>query len=761
MAYSGYSGMGKEDSPSLAVRLMQVAGEFELEKKRETQKFLDTIHDLEKDKMRLEQKNWEQGKEIDRLHRKLNEAYGMIKEMKSASSDSNDGIKRELIALRFEYADRVNQLSRWRRARKLGKPILGDASPSLNQENTHPNDTSFEMKEAEEEMKAAALEAIAAGETKGDIYSREMLYVASEEGLEEMVSSILNPQPTSISSDIAEVLGEAFRRACSRNNESIARMLLTFGASPNVRSSHDHLAQMPIHAAAEQGSDALVRLLASIDVTDVNDRDAYLRTPLHLASKHGHTTIVKFLLLNGANSDLKDDSGFTPLEVAKAAGEKARGCIDVLQDPHVMFWNSSVRANKLYNDKNFQGAIDMYSRALDLAPQCSADATYRNALAQRAECYMGLLDSMPDDRQWVRRLDDAIAMRDMTHYQVLGIPVDASPSQIKKGYRQQCLKWHPDKHTRSEEAIGTAYETLSDERKRRMYDLEIRLRYADSRRAADGFDRWYSKEMAREAERAKEREVAQRAEAESEAKLFEMLRSHREKHRAAVEAKERRNARHAKVKKAHSTTPGSPQQQQPVKAPPHMASPSTPTTTAAEPPPRPSPRRVIPSPVSLEKVNEGAKADAAADTDSGDSTPTASVAAGEDPAVSPSTAGPSDGNNAKGGKSSSSSRTLAEEMKERMAARRQRLQDLERRAKSAVAAGEAARSASKHASPRYGGRSSMFEGDPDAEELGLTGMSFSDLEAENDAEGEDIAARLKATLERATAHRAARERGER
>jgi len=37
-------------------------------------------------------------------------------------------------------------------------------------------------------------------------------------------------------------------------------------------------------------------------------------------------------------------------------------------------------------------------------------------------------------------------MRDMTHYQVLGLARNAGASAIKKAYRQHCLKWHPDKH---------------------------------------------------------------------------------------------------------------------------------------------------------------------------------------------------------------------------------------------------------------------------------------------------------------------------
>lgn len=66
--------------------------------------------------------------------------------------------------------------------------------------------------------------------------------------------------------------------------------------------------------------------------------------------------------------------------------------------------------------------------------------------------FQSLVDADASDRQWNRRLSDARALRDMTHYQILGIPVDADAPVIKKAYRTLCLRWHPDKHTTSPEA---------------------------------------------------------------------------------------------------------------------------------------------------------------------------------------------------------------------------------------------------------------------------------------------------------------------
>merc|ERR1712000_38033 len=62
-------------------------------------------------------------------------------------------------------------------------------------------------------------------------------------------------------------------------------------------------------------------------------------------------------------------------------------------------------------------------------------------------------------------------------YKILGIQRDATDRQIKKAYRTLSKKWHPDKNSSPEAKtkfadISAAYEALSDEEKRRIYDQE-------------------------------------------------------------------------------------------------------------------------------------------------------------------------------------------------------------------------------------------------------------------------------------------------
>ncbi len=64
------------------------------------------------------------------------------------------------------------------------------------------------------------------------------------------------------------------------------------------------------------------------------------------------------------------------------------------------------------------------------------------------------------------------------YYEVLDISQDATADDIKKAHKKLALKYHPDKNPDNSEAenrfkeVTEAYETLSDPRKRQMYDTK-------------------------------------------------------------------------------------------------------------------------------------------------------------------------------------------------------------------------------------------------------------------------------------------------
>lgn len=78
-----------------------------------------------------------------------------------------------------------------------------------------------------------------------------------------------------------------------------------------------------------------------------------------------------------------------------------------------------------------------------------------------------------------------------THYEVLGVPRNATDAQIKRKYRQMVRKYHPDVAKDKKLAhklfiqINDAYHTLSDPDSRRAYDAELDKQEAVSQSYSD------------------------------------------------------------------------------------------------------------------------------------------------------------------------------------------------------------------------------------------------------------------------------------
>ncbi len=116
--------------------------------------------------------------------------------------------------------------------------------------------------------------------------------------------------------------------ACFFGHQEAAEYLIKAGARINSPSANT-LKVTPLHSAAAGGYSGIVKLLLK-NGADPNVRQQGDFTPLHAAAQNGNVASIRDLLLNGADAHAKSAEGKTALDYATDAGKTK--AVDVLKE---------------------------------------------------------------------------------------------------------------------------------------------------------------------------------------------------------------------------------------------------------------------------------------------------------------------------------------------------------------------------------------------------------------------------------------------
>lgn len=111
--------------------------------------------------------------------------------------------------------------------------------------------------------------------------------------------------------------------AAENGHEAVVKLLLS-DKRVDPHSKDKTYGQTPLFRAAGNGHEAVVKLLLDGKRADPNSKNTYGQTPLLMAARNGHEAVVKLLLDDKrVDRDFKNSDGYTPLSWAAENGHEA------------------------------------------------------------------------------------------------------------------------------------------------------------------------------------------------------------------------------------------------------------------------------------------------------------------------------------------------------------------------------------------------------------------------------------------------------
>ncbi|XP_039175955.1 CARD- and ANK-domain containing inflammasome adapter protein-like [Crotalus tigris] len=164
--------------------------------------------------------------------------------------------------------------------------------------------------------------------------SKTPLHLAAEMGNPEMVELLLNFKADPNATDKEKKTPLHF--ATLGGHFYAVKALL---AKKSRAASKDMDGCTPMHYAAINGNVEILKELLMVGYNkNINDKNIWRKTLLHLAAEHGHSSLIDFLLSNGSAINALDNNKDTPLHCACKAGHF--DCVRALLN-----WSAGDKAN--------------------------------------------------------------------------------------------------------------------------------------------------------------------------------------------------------------------------------------------------------------------------------------------------------------------------------------------------------------------------------------------------------------------------------
>ncbi|KAL1505633.1 hypothetical protein ABEB36_005154 [Hypothenemus hampei] len=162
-----------------------------------------------------------------------------------------------------------------------------------------------------------------------DSSGKTSMHLAAELGHTDCLQILITTKGANIDYQTKEKQQTPLHFAAQKCHQNCVDVLLEHNASANLA---DYRHQTPLHLAAKSQSNECMKLLLQKGKANPNWPDINQRTPLHLTISQSSPTrcseIIKTLIRYGADVNVKDAYGFTPLYLA--ADNELSECVEIL-----------------------------------------------------------------------------------------------------------------------------------------------------------------------------------------------------------------------------------------------------------------------------------------------------------------------------------------------------------------------------------------------------------------------------------------------